>query len=156
MVVVGGATGRGEGGGGRHESGQGEVIYRRGGVVHVEEPVGRAGPGLVTTPGWRRRPAVATCGGVSDGLAARYSAAAPATCGVGHRGAADVLVAVSLPIQAEVMFDAGREDVEAGAEVGEATRGRRCWSVAPTVIAVGDAGRGGAAGVGLLLPAATA
>ena len=88
--------------------------------------------------GWRWRPGVAhLLRGRRSGWRRGTSAAAPATCGVAIEVPLIVLVAVSLVYQAEVMLTAGREDVQAGAEVGERRRGRRCWSVG----ADGDRGR---------------
>src|SRR5215212_1744721 len=51
--------------------------------------------------------AAATWVGVAVGLAARYSAAAPPTCGAAIEVPLMVLVAVLLPIQAPVMLTPG-------------------------------------------------
>src|SRR5712691_2571300 len=59
--------------------------------------VNRSVVALLTTPAW-------TSAGVALGNALRYSAAAPATCGVAIEVPLIVLVAVSLVIHAEVML----------------------------------------------------
>ena len=51
--------------------------------------------------------ALFACAGVADGLLARYSAAAPATCGDAIEVPLMVLVAVLLVYHAEVMFEPG-------------------------------------------------
>ncbi|KOX51980.1 hypothetical protein ADL08_02870 [Streptomyces sp. NRRL F-6492] len=68
------------------------------------EPV----PGLVTTFGVAAAVRAAeTWAGVAVGLAARWSAAAPATCGVAIDVPEMVLVAESLEFQDEVMEEPG-------------------------------------------------
>ena len=68
------------------------------------EPV----PGLPTTPVVALLViADATVAGVADRVGRRYSAAAPATCGVAIEVPLIVLVAVSLVFQAEVMLEPG-------------------------------------------------
>src|SRR5690242_8809845 len=84
-----------------------------GGGVVPPEPVnsslfGEPVPGLVTTPEVALATrALDTVAGVAVGLAARYSAAAPATCGVAIDVPLIVFVAVVLEYQSEVMLTPG-------------------------------------------------
>ncbi len=82
-----------------------------GGVVEFPTLSRRFGdpvPGLVTTFGVAALTrAVATWAGVAVGLAARWSAAAPTTCGVAIEVPEMVFVAVSPVPQEEVMLEPG-------------------------------------------------
>src|SRR4051794_12954233 len=69
---------------------------------------GEPEPGLLTTPDVALPfSADATCAGVADGLAARYSAAAPVTCGVAIDVPLSVSVAVSLVLPVDSVFTPG-------------------------------------------------
>src|SRR4051812_34436917 len=65
-------------------------------------------PGLLTTPADALEvSALATCAGVAEGLAARYSAAEPVTCGVAMDVPDSVCVAVLLVYQVDSVFTPG-------------------------------------------------
>src|SRR5688572_7416728 len=99
-----------------------------------------------------------TSRGEACGLACRYSADRPATCGAAMDVPLMVLVAAVLPIQAEVMFWPGAKTSTQAPKFENAARTSRpaVIVVAATVVAVGVEAGDAAHAFRFSLPAATA
>ncbi len=96
-----------------------------------------------------------TCAAVAVGFASRYKAAAPTTCGVAMDVPLMVLVAVLLPIHAEVMFTPGARILTHDPKFEKEAQ-PSLMVVAPVVIAVGVLDGDELHALAALLPAATA
>ena len=112
-----------------------------------EQPVRRAGAGIGHDAGGGRLASVLrTVAGDGRRFSSRYSAAAPATCGVAIEVPLMVLVAVLLVCHAEVMVEPG---AKMSRQVPKLENEERASDdvVEPTVIGVGGASRREVAGV---------